>query len=162
MHYVRYLVFPLPYRMFAQHSNNNNNCIPHIPCKDHYYYRELQKCFDLFYYDGLANQKESIRLTISNCRKRIDINSMIVYCTTIGSDHARTDSCRGSGDSGLTPPIELCIKTRQGLQLLLLPHTFFVLTIVAFIGGEVPSLTGMGVNNYYNQCSTVSIEFEYN
>ncbi|KAF7668340.1 hypothetical protein LDENG_00020530 [Lucifuga dentata] len=47
--------------------------------------------FDLYYYDGLANQQEEIRLTVS-----------------VGMS---TPSCRDV-DPDLIPPLELCIRTR--------------------------------------------------
>ncbi|XP_028301347.1 probable ubiquitin carboxyl-terminal hydrolase MINDY-4 isoform X2 [Gouania willdenowi] len=59
--------------------------------------RELLTCedkcheFDLYYYDGLANQQEEIRLTVS-----------------VGTS---TSSCQNP-DSDLIPPLELCIRTR--------------------------------------------------
>ncbi|KAI5610428.1 putative ubiquitin carboxyl-terminal hydrolase MINDY-4 [Silurus asotus] len=49
------------------------------------------KEFDLHYYDGLANQQEAIRLTVYSSVKALDAEDM---------------------DSDLTPPLELCIRTR--------------------------------------------------
>ncbi|XP_064401669.1 probable ubiquitin carboxyl-terminal hydrolase MINDY-4 [Halichondria panicea] len=49
----------------------------------------LQKRFDLHYFDGLANQDEVIRLTIDNAEGR---ESLV--------------------EDGLTPPLELCIRTK--------------------------------------------------
>ncbi|XP_029939020.1 probable ubiquitin carboxyl-terminal hydrolase MINDY-4 [Salarias fasciatus] len=60
--------------------------------------RELLTCedrgleFDLYYYDGLANQQEEIRLTVS-----------LGKMTTSSSHDVDTD---------LIPPLDLCIKTR--------------------------------------------------
>nr|XP_057928632.1 probable ubiquitin carboxyl-terminal hydrolase MINDY-4 isoform X2 [Doryrhamphus excisus] len=51
---------------------------------------EDQLEFDLYYYDGLANQQEEIRLTVS-----------------VGKGKSRQDP-----DADLTPPLELCIRTR--------------------------------------------------
>ncbi|XP_021564132.1 probable ubiquitin carboxyl-terminal hydrolase MINDY-4 [Carlito syrichta] len=48
-----------------------------------------QKLFDLYYYDGLANQQEQIRLTIDTTRTILD-----------------------NRDSDLIPPLELCIRTK--------------------------------------------------
>ncbi|XP_061681707.1 probable ubiquitin carboxyl-terminal hydrolase MINDY-4 isoform X2 [Syngnathoides biaculeatus] len=47
--------------------------------------------FDLYYYDGLANQQEEIRLTIS-------VSKSSVSCQNVDGD--------------LIPPLELCIRTR--------------------------------------------------
>ncbi|XP_064401625.1 probable ubiquitin carboxyl-terminal hydrolase MINDY-4 isoform X2 [Halichondria panicea] len=49
----------------------------------------LQKRFDLHYFDGLANQDKAIRLTIDNAEGR---ESLV--------------------EDGLTPPLELCIRTK--------------------------------------------------
>ncbi len=50
-------------------NEDNNRCICYnyhwLDCLLGLNCRELQRCFDLFYYDGLANQREQIRLTIS-------------------------------------------------------------------------------------------------
>ncbi|XP_055364295.1 probable ubiquitin carboxyl-terminal hydrolase MINDY-4 isoform X2 [Betta splendens] len=47
--------------------------------------------FDLYYYDGLANQQEEIRLTVS-------VGKSTINCE--------------NGESDLIPPLELCIRTR--------------------------------------------------
>ncbi|XP_061635742.1 probable ubiquitin carboxyl-terminal hydrolase MINDY-4 isoform X2 [Phyllopteryx taeniolatus] len=47
--------------------------------------------FDLYYYDGLANQQEEIRLTVS-------LGKSTVSCQNVNAD--------------LIPPLELCIRTR--------------------------------------------------
>ncbi|XP_054645119.1 probable ubiquitin carboxyl-terminal hydrolase MINDY-4 isoform X2 [Dunckerocampus dactyliophorus] len=52
---------------------------------------EKQLAFDLYYYDGLANQQEEIRLTIS-----------------VG----KWTESREDADADLIPPLELCIRTR--------------------------------------------------
>ncbi|XP_077441322.1 putative ubiquitin carboxyl-terminal hydrolase MINDY-4 [Vanacampus margaritifer] len=52
-------------------------------------YQDKGAEFDLYYYDGLANQQEEIRLTVS-----------------IGK------SVRSCQDADLIPPLELCIRTR--------------------------------------------------
>uniref|UniRef100_A0AC11BCK7 MINDY lysine 48 deubiquitinase 4 n=1 Tax=Ovis aries TaxID=9940 RepID=A0AC11BCK7_SHEEP len=48
-----------------------------------------ERLFDLYYYDGLANQQEQIRLTIDTTQ-------------TVPEDR----------DNGLVPPLELCIRTK--------------------------------------------------
>ncbi|XP_011360805.1 probable ubiquitin carboxyl-terminal hydrolase MINDY-4 [Pteropus vampyrus] len=48
-----------------------------------------ERLFDLYYYDGLANQQEQIRLTVDTTQ-------------TVPED----------GDSDLIPPLELCIRTK--------------------------------------------------
>ncbi|CAI9160419.1 unnamed protein product [Rangifer tarandus platyrhynchus] len=48
-----------------------------------------ERLFDLYYYDGLANQQEQIRLTVDTTQ-------------TIPEDR----------DNGLVPPLELCIRTK--------------------------------------------------
>ncbi|KAG1973524.1 probable ubiquitin carboxyl-terminal hydrolase MINDY-4 [Pimephales promelas] len=50
--------------------------------------------FDLYYYDGLANQQEPIRLT--------------VYSESCATESAQSDNT----DSDLIPPLELCIRTK--------------------------------------------------
>lgn len=50
--------------------------------------------FDLYYYDGLANQQEPIRLT--------------VYSESCAAESAQSDNA----DSDLIPPLELCIRTK--------------------------------------------------
>ncbi|XP_043546781.1 probable ubiquitin carboxyl-terminal hydrolase MINDY-4 isoform X1 [Chiloscyllium plagiosum] len=50
---------------------------------------KFERRFDLFYYDGLANQQEEIRLTID------------------ASEH-----CSLEGDDDLIPPLEHCIRTK--------------------------------------------------
>ncbi|XP_023777778.1 probable ubiquitin carboxyl-terminal hydrolase MINDY-4 isoform X5 [Cyanistes caeruleus] len=47
--------------------------------------------FDLYYYDGLANQDEEIRLTVDT-----------------------TQVCPENKENDLTPPLEHCIRTKQG------------------------------------------------
>ncbi|KAM5203888.1 putative ubiquitin carboxyl-terminal hydrolase MINDY-4 isoform 2-T2 [Hipposideros larvatus] len=49
-----------------------------------------ERLFDLYYYDGLANQQEQIRLTIDTTQ-------------TVPED----------GDNDLIPPLELCIRTKE-------------------------------------------------
>ncbi|EPY78710.1 hypothetical protein CB1_001026025 [Camelus ferus] len=51
---------------------------------------KTERLFDLYYYDGLANQQEQIRLTIDTSQ-------------TIPEDR----------DSDLVPPLELCIRTKE-------------------------------------------------
>nr|XP_020757326.1 probable ubiquitin carboxyl-terminal hydrolase MINDY-4 isoform X2 [Odocoileus virginianus texanus] len=48
-----------------------------------------ERLFDLYYYDGLANQQEQIRLTVDTTQ-------------TVPEDR----------DNGLVPPLELCIRTK--------------------------------------------------
>ncbi|KAK5664811.1 hypothetical protein QVD99_008356 [Batrachochytrium dendrobatidis] len=61
--------------------------------------QELQSIasFELFYYDGLANQQEEIRLTVMSMARHQSST------TTIGVPKNRTD---------LIPPLELCIRTK--------------------------------------------------
>ncbi|XP_072820828.1 probable ubiquitin carboxyl-terminal hydrolase MINDY-4 isoform X5 [Vicugna pacos] len=51
---------------------------------------KTERLFDLYYYDGLANQQEQIRLTIDTSQ-------------TVPEDR----------DSDLVPPLELCIRTKE-------------------------------------------------
>ena len=44
--------------------NRNNSGCSYITVCLCLFCRELEKKFDLFYYDGLANQDEEIRLTV--------------------------------------------------------------------------------------------------
>ncbi|XP_039718587.1 putative ubiquitin carboxyl-terminal hydrolase MINDY-4 isoform X2 [Pteropus medius] len=53
-----------------------------------------ERLFDLYYYDGLANQQEQIRLTVDTTQ-------------TVPED----------GDSDLIPPLELCIRTKTRCDL---------------------------------------------
>uniref|UniRef100_A0A8C0Q5F1 Ubiquitin carboxyl-terminal hydrolase MINDY n=1 Tax=Canis lupus familiaris TaxID=9615 RepID=A0A8C0Q5F1_CANLF len=55
-----------------------------------------ERLFDLYYYDGLANQQEQIRLTVDTTQ-------------TVPEDK----------DNDLIPPLELCIRTRYGIHPLL-------------------------------------------
>ncbi|XP_065794996.1 probable ubiquitin carboxyl-terminal hydrolase MINDY-4 isoform X1 [Muntiacus reevesi] len=48
-----------------------------------------ERLFDLYYYDGLANQQEQIRLTVDT-----------------------TQTVQEDRDNGLVPPLELCIRTK--------------------------------------------------
>ncbi|XP_053359378.1 probable ubiquitin carboxyl-terminal hydrolase MINDY-4 [Clarias gariepinus] len=63
------------------------------PCEDLTSSRRSPREFDLHYYDGLANQQEPIRLT--------------VYSNSVVKTADNEDM-----DSDLTPPLELCIRTR--------------------------------------------------
>ncbi|KAF4072663.1 hypothetical protein AMELA_G00265570 [Ameiurus melas] len=63
------------------------------PCEDLTSSRRSPREFDLHYYDGLANQQEPVRLT--------------VY-----PDSAVKTADAEDVDSDLTPPLELCIRTR--------------------------------------------------
>ncbi|XP_053481930.1 probable ubiquitin carboxyl-terminal hydrolase MINDY-4 isoform X2 [Ictalurus furcatus] len=63
------------------------------PCEDLTSSRRSPREFDLHYYDGLANQQEPVRLTVypDSAVKMADAEDV---------------------DSDLTPPLELCIRTR--------------------------------------------------
>ncbi|XP_055505041.1 probable ubiquitin carboxyl-terminal hydrolase MINDY-4 [Leucoraja erinacea] len=50
---------------------------------------KFERRFDLYYYDGLANQQDEIRLTID-----------------------ASESCSLEGEEDLIPPLELCIRTK--------------------------------------------------
>ncbi|XP_014800669.1 PREDICTED: protein FAM188B isoform X1 [Calidris pugnax] len=50
---------------------------------------KTERRFDLYYYDGLANQEEEIRLTVDT-----------------------TQMCTGDKENDLTPPLEHCIRTK--------------------------------------------------
>ncbi|MGH0130526.1 UNVERIFIED_CONTAM: hypothetical protein FKN15_026408 [Acipenser sinensis] len=49
----------------------------------------MERRFDLYYYDGLANQQEEIRLTVDT-----------------------SQSCVPDAENDLIPPIEHCIRTK--------------------------------------------------
>ncbi|KAF4020140.1 hypothetical protein G4228_011815 [Cervus hanglu yarkandensis] len=55
----------------------------------------IERLFDLYYYDGLANQQEQIRLTVDTTQ-------------TVPEDR----------DNSLVPPLELCIRTKSALAAL--------------------------------------------
>ncbi|XP_072364177.1 probable ubiquitin carboxyl-terminal hydrolase MINDY-4 isoform X2 [Scyliorhinus torazame] len=50
---------------------------------------KFERRFDLYYYDGLANQQDEIRLTVD-----------------------ASEGCSVEGDDDLIPPLELCIRTK--------------------------------------------------
>ncbi|XP_016084802.1 protein FAM188B isoform X1 [Sinocyclocheilus grahami] len=55
--------------------------------------------FDLYYYDGLANQQEPIRLTVC------ESFPLDLHCAAGGAQN-------DNADSDLIPPLELCIRTK--------------------------------------------------
>ena len=71
----------------------------------------MEREFDLYYYDGLANQQEEIRLTIS--KKLDDIGCNRNLCSVHSGSGDQVGSSGQAND--LIPPIEHCIRTRYGI-----------------------------------------------
>ncbi|XP_040521435.1 probable ubiquitin carboxyl-terminal hydrolase MINDY-4 isoform X5 [Gallus gallus] len=61
---------------------------------------KTERKFDLYYYDGLANQEEEIRLTVDT-----------------------TQMCTEDKESDLTPPLEHCIRTKKKMSA---PDCYFL------------------------------------
>ncbi|KAI1889249.1 hypothetical protein AGOR_G00177200 [Albula goreensis] len=72
-------------------SSESHFSVLFCTCKELLSDRTLQHQFDLYYYDGLANQQEEVRLSISTVTLR---------------------DCSQDGHDDLIPPLEHCIRTK--------------------------------------------------
>ena len=97
------------YIVVGEHYKRPTNPVWVVCCESHFTClfaadtRALndRKPFDLFYYDGLANQDEVIRFTVTH--------SATGGHTARGGD---TVGSRGAMEGQLTPPLEFVIETR--------------------------------------------------